>query len=111
MEKIIQFVASLPPTSKTQIKLSDLLVTNLWNVLLHPPLSYVADQYQFRTADGSYNVCHLSSASVDRRILCIPNSARQTLRMPSLSSPFKLNSAQNLTPVFSLMVSTPQNSG
>jgi hypothetical protein len=56
MEKIIQFVASLPSTSKMQGKLSDLLITNLWNVLLHPPLSYVADQYQYRSPDGSYNV-------------------------------------------------------
>ena len=32
------------------------LVGTLWDSLQHPPLSYFGDQYQYRTADGSYNV-------------------------------------------------------
>lgn len=104
MEKIIQFVASLPSTSVLQGKLTDLLITNLWNVLLHPPLSYVADQYQYRTADGSYNVPIAHKILFNCRISCILNSARQTPPMPRVSSPFKRNSAQSPILVFSLMV-------
>lgn len=58
MEKIIQFLASLPSTSAIQAKITDGLVSNLWNVLLHPPLSYVGDLHQYRSADGSYNVSY-----------------------------------------------------
>lgn len=56
MEKIIQFVASLPETSKLQSRLTTGLIGNLWNVLRHPPLSYVGDKYQYRQPDGSWNV-------------------------------------------------------
>ena len=56
MEKLIQFVSSLPKTSKSEAKITDALVTNLWNVMLHPPLSYVGDQYQYRHPEGAYNV-------------------------------------------------------
>jgi len=56
MEKIIQFVASLPSTSKLQGKLTAALITNLWNSLPHPPLSYVGDKYQYRDPEGRYNV-------------------------------------------------------
>lgn len=61
MEKIIQFVSSLPSTSSMQVKITDGLVTNLWNVLRHPPLSYAGDLYKYRTADGSYNVSIFSA--------------------------------------------------
>ncbi|KAG8883953.1 hypothetical protein FRB98_002734 [Tulasnella sp. 332] len=30
-------------------------VTRLWDEMLHPPLSYLSDQFQYRTADGSFN--------------------------------------------------------
>jgi linoleate 10R-lipoxygenase len=56
VEKIVQFVASLPETSKLQDKLTAALITNLWNVLQHPPLSYVGDKYQYRDPAGRYNV-------------------------------------------------------
>lgn len=56
MEKIIQLVSSLPSTSSMQGNITDGLITNLWNVLRHPPLSYVGDLYKYRAADGSYNV-------------------------------------------------------
>ena len=61
MEKIIQFLSSLPSTSAVQVKITDGLVTNLWNVLLHPPLSYTGDLYQYRAPDGSYNVIYFSA--------------------------------------------------
>jgi hypothetical protein len=56
MEQLIQFVSSLPKTSLSEAKITDGLVTNLWNVMLHPPLSYVGDQYQYRHPEGAYNV-------------------------------------------------------
>jgi linoleate 10R-lipoxygenase len=56
MEKIIQFLSSLPSTSSMRVRITDGLITNLWDHLLHPPLSYVGDLHHYRTADGSYNV-------------------------------------------------------
>jgi len=56
MEKLIQLVASLPSTSKNQQTITDTLVTDLWNVLRHPPLSYASDRFQYRDASGAYNV-------------------------------------------------------
>ena len=56
MERIIALTASLPPNSKMRDKLSQQLVGTLWDSLQHPPVSYFGEQYQYRTADGSYNV-------------------------------------------------------
>ena len=39
-----------------QVRITDGLVTNLWNVLLHPPLSYVGDLHQYRDPTGANNV-------------------------------------------------------
>lgn len=52
----MQLVAGLPPLSKTRVDLTNNFVDELWNSLQHPPLSYLGDQYTFRTGDGSYNV-------------------------------------------------------
>ena len=56
MERVIALTASLPETSKTRAKLSDTIIDGLWDSLQHPPLSYLGDKFQYRTADGSYNV-------------------------------------------------------
>ena len=56
MEKLIQFLASLPRRSPTQTLVTDGLIGNLWSILLHPPLSFVGDLYQYRQADGGFNV-------------------------------------------------------
>ena len=56
MEKVMKLTASLPPNSKMRKKLSDTIVTTMWNTLQHPPQSYYGDNYQYRTADGSNNV-------------------------------------------------------
>ena len=69
MEKVIQFLSSLPSTSVIQTKITDGLITNLWNVLLHPPLTYVGDLYQYRAADGSYNVSHRSFVYLFQNIM------------------------------------------
>lgn len=57
----MQLVAALPPLSKTRVDLTNNFVDELWNSLQHPPLSYLGDQYAFRTGDGSYNVKFASS--------------------------------------------------
>ncbi|GIC94665.1 peroxidase/cytochrome P450 family protein [Aspergillus udagawae] len=55
VENIIQVTASLPNTSGLRGKITDAFVSTLWNNLQHPPLSYLGDQFKYRTADGSYN--------------------------------------------------------
>ena len=56
MERLIALTASLPHNSAMRDKLTQKLVGTLWDSLQHPPLSYYGEQYQYRTADGSYNV-------------------------------------------------------
>jgi cytochrome P450 len=55
IENIIQITASLPNTSGLREKITDAFVSTLWDNLEHPPLSYLGDQFKYRTADGSYN--------------------------------------------------------
>jgi hypothetical protein len=57
MERTIALTGSLPAASKNRVKLTDTLIDALWNSLQHPPLSYMGDKFQYRSADGSYNVC------------------------------------------------------
>lgn len=56
MERLIQLAISLPDGSLGQSKLTGTLLKSLWDSLLHPPLSYLGDSYEYRTADGSNNV-------------------------------------------------------
>ncbi|EEP79774.1 hypothetical protein UREG_04620 [Uncinocarpus reesii 1704] len=56
IEHIIQLAASLPNGSKLRDTLSDQFIKTLWNNLEHPPLSYLGDEYKYRTADGSNNL-------------------------------------------------------
>lgn len=56
MERLIQLAISLPDGSVAQSKLTGTLLKGLWDSLLHPPLSYLGDDYEYRTADGSNNV-------------------------------------------------------
>ncbi|RHZ50671.1 peroxidase/cytochrome P450 family protein [Aspergillus thermomutatus] len=55
IENIIQLTTSLPNTSTLRKKITDGFVSTLWGNLQHPPLSYLGDQFKYRTADGSYN--------------------------------------------------------
>ena len=55
MERMIALTGSLPETSKNRRKLTYTIIDTLWGSLQHPPLSYMGNQYQYRTADGSYN--------------------------------------------------------
>ncbi|KAK7230147.1 hypothetical protein V2G26_002317 [Clonostachys chloroleuca] len=55
MERVIQLAISLPDGSDIQTKLTGTLVKELWDSLQHPPLSYLGDEHEYRTADGSNN--------------------------------------------------------
>ncbi len=51
-----QLVAKLPSHSKTRVDLTNAFIDELWNSLQHPPMSYLGNQFQYRSADGSGNV-------------------------------------------------------
>ncbi|KUI59129.1 Linoleate 10R-lipoxygenase [Cytospora mali] len=55
MERIIQLVAGLPTKSRSRVLLTDQFINELWYSLDHPVLTYIGEQYMYRTADGSYN--------------------------------------------------------
>lgn len=55
MEGLIRTAAKLPDESRTREKLTNQFLTQLWNDLQHPPLSYLGAKYQYRSADGSNN--------------------------------------------------------
>jgi hypothetical protein len=57
IEKIVDIAASLPNGSHLRDDLSAKFVKTLWNRLEHPPISYIGDQFKYRSADGSNNVC------------------------------------------------------
>ncbi|KAE8151335.1 heme peroxidase [Aspergillus avenaceus] len=58
MEIVISMVSSLPRGSKTRTKLTNSLINGLWDSLEHPPISFLGNEYQYRTADGSNNNIH-----------------------------------------------------
>lgn len=55
MEQIIQLVAALPSNSANRVELTSSFLNELWNSLQHPPLSYMSDEYRYRSADGRNN--------------------------------------------------------
>lgn len=55
MEGLIRAVAKLPEDSENRLKLTNSFLTQLWNDLQHPPLSYLGPKFQYRSADGSNN--------------------------------------------------------
>ncbi|KAF9892006.1 hypothetical protein FE257_002970 [Aspergillus nanangensis] len=55
MEHIIQLVSRFPHESKTREKLTNVFLNELWSSLPHPPVSFVGDKYEYRSADGSNN--------------------------------------------------------
>ncbi|EQL31703.1 hypothetical protein RJZ56_006768 [Blastomyces dermatitidis] len=58
MENIIAIVGALPPNSKHRIKLTNILITRLWDSLEHPPINFQGPKFYYRTPDGSYNNVH-----------------------------------------------------
>lgn len=79
LEHLIQLVASLP-TSDTQKSLTSSFISTLWDNLRHPPLSYLGNDLQYRTADGSNNVFPPFPQD-NHRILCVRTLAGRVLRM------------------------------
>ncbi|MCJ1314518.1 hypothetical protein MMC25_008200 [Agyrium rufum] len=55
MERLIQLISKLPVNSVFQTDLTNILITDLWTTLPHPPLTFLGDNYQYRQPDGSYN--------------------------------------------------------
>lgn len=55
MEQIIQLVAALPHKSANRVELTSSFLDELWNSLQHPPLSYMSDDWKYRSADGRNN--------------------------------------------------------
>ncbi|KAF1991439.1 hypothetical protein K402DRAFT_409649 [Aulographum hederae CBS 113979] len=55
MEKLITVVSKLSDDSKLGKKLTGDFVSVLYNDLQHPPQSYLGSDYQYRSADGSFN--------------------------------------------------------
>ncbi|CAH0021704.1 unnamed protein product [Clonostachys rhizophaga] len=55
VENIIQLAVSLPNGSKVRDDLNAAFIQRLWDNLRHPPLSYLGDEFRYRTADGSNN--------------------------------------------------------
>jgi hypothetical protein len=55
MEGLIRTAAKLPEDSEFGKTLTNQLLAQLYNDLEHPPRSYLGAQYQYRSADGSYN--------------------------------------------------------
>ncbi len=56
MERVIQLVSELPHNSRKRVQLTNSFLSELWYTLDHPPLLYIGEKFQYRTADGSYNV-------------------------------------------------------
>lgn len=55
VEEIMQLIAALPERSPNRVQLTSMLVDLLWNSLQHPPMSYLGDDFKYRSADGSNN--------------------------------------------------------
>lgn len=58
MERLIKLASALPLTSKNGTMITTSLVTKLWSDLPHPPSTLLGEEYNYRRADGSYNVMH-----------------------------------------------------
>ncbi|KAH6610036.1 fatty acid oxygenase [Trichoderma cornu-damae] len=54
-ENVIQIAASLPNDSMLRSGLNARFIKALWENLQHPPISYLGDEFRYRTADGSNN--------------------------------------------------------
>jgi linoleate 8R-lipoxygenase / 9,12-octadecadienoate 8-hydroperoxide 8R-isomerase len=55
MERVIQLAAELPLDSRSGTSLTNGFLTKLWDDLGHPPVSSLAPEFKYRSADGSNN--------------------------------------------------------
>lgn len=61
MHSLMEIAAKLPEGSAVRTKITNVLITGLWDSLDHPPMSFHGAKYQYRSADGSFNVIQLLS--------------------------------------------------
>ncbi|KAH7009651.1 heme peroxidase family protein [Ilyonectria destructans] len=76
VENIIQLAAALPSGSTARNDLDATFINRLWDNLLHPPLSYLGDEFRYRSADGSNNL--RNSSYLDLSPLYGKNMEEQT---------------------------------
>jgi len=82
------------PSPENQAKIdnaSNDIVDGLWHTLHHPPLSFVGDKFQYRSADGSGNVCLLPGCFTNCRMPCIHISGKPAPNTPNPFSARELN--------------------
>jgi hypothetical protein len=103
MEKLIHTATKFPDHSAVGKKVTDGFLTQLYNDLQHPPISYLGDHYKYRSADGSYNV---RTNLKDMRYVAKFNRASSILilgkpipRMLELVHPSKCNPELSQIPV------------
>ena len=54
-----QLVGSLPENSANRAAFIQSQVIAKYNRMLHPPLTYLGDAFQYRQSDGKFNVSHI----------------------------------------------------
>jgi hypothetical protein len=67
MERVMRLASQLPLTSSAGKGVTSSFLTQLWDDLKHPPLSYLGDDFIYRKADGSNNNIlwpHIGAAGV-----------------------------------------------
>ena len=55
-QELMDMAGALPFNSPFRNKVQATTVSTLFNSLEHPPKSYLGEQHQYRTADGSHHV-------------------------------------------------------
>ncbi|KAI5867841.1 linoleate diol synthase precursor [Durotheca rogersii] len=55
LERIVTFLARLPPRSRQGRRFTEAFINQLWDVLEHPPPQLRSEATRYRSADGSYN--------------------------------------------------------
>jgi hypothetical protein len=68
MERVIRLASQLPLTSPAGICITNSFLTQLWNDLKHPPLSYLGEDFMYRKADGSNNNIMWPHMYVSRKV-------------------------------------------
>ena len=54
-----QLIGSLPENSVNRAHFTQSQVIQKYDRMLHPPLTYLGDAFQYRQADGKFNVSHV----------------------------------------------------
>ncbi|KAF3911342.1 hypothetical protein ABW21_db0208860 [Orbilia brochopaga] len=68
-ERIVQLVADLPNGSRNRIIVTNDFIDRLWNRREHPPQTYLGEKFNYRQADGAYNVCYVTDNGLEAQQL------------------------------------------